>query len=307
MKSRYQIRAVDGGAEVLIYDEIGLWGITAKQFVTDLQALGEIAVLTVRICSPGGDVFDGWAIFNALKRHPARVVAHVDGFAASMASVVLMAADEIVMPENAFLVIHNPSAVAIGDADDMRSMAEALDKVTAAIVAAYVARSGQDDAAVRAMMDKESTLSAAEAVELGFADRLDKPVKMAAKFDPARLPQAVLAALQEPASETEQEPAADQERDAAAAASDGAEAARRSNVLAYALEVTELCALAGRPERAAAFLRTEASPAAVRHALQQARADAEPEIDASRPVPRGFHVETKTMWDRVIDRINGQS
>ena len=186
MKRWFDIRAQAGGAEIVIYDEIGAFGIPAKAFLDELKALGPVAELTLRINSPGGAVFDGVAIYNALKRHDAAITVWIDGIAASIASMVAMAGDEIVMPENAMLMLHDPSALVIGTAVDMRAMADALDKMKAGMVAAYRDKSGRDDAEIEALMAAETWLSAEEAVELGLADRVAQPVRMAAHFDLSR-------------------------------------------------------------------------------------------------------------------------
>jgi ATP-dependent Clp protease, protease subunit len=183
MSQWYQFRAQASRAEVVIYDEIGAFGIPAKAFLDELKALGPVAELTLRINSPGGSVFDGVAIYNALKRHDARVAVWIDGIAASIASMIAMAGDDVTMPENAMLMLHDPSALVIGTAPDMRAMADALDKMKAGMVAAYRDKSGRDDAEIEALMAAESWLSAQEAVDLGFADRIEQPVRMAAHFD----------------------------------------------------------------------------------------------------------------------------
>jgi len=186
MKSWYEFRAQARGAEIVIYDEIGAFGIPAKAFLDELKELGSVAELTVRINSPGGSVFDGVAIYNALKRHDARVTVWIDGIAASIASMIAMAGDAVIMPENALLVLHDPSGLVAGTAADMRAMAEALDKMAAGMVAAYRAKSGRDDAEIEALMQAETWLSAREAVALGLADRVEGPVRMAARFDLSR-------------------------------------------------------------------------------------------------------------------------
>ena len=139
MRSWYAIRARAEGAEVSIYDEIGAYGVSAKSFLDELGALPDDGPLTLRLNSPGGSVFDAVAIYNALKRHTGPVSVWIDGIAASAASYVAMAGDEVVMPENAFLMIHDPSGLVMGTADDMRAMAEALDKIKGSLVAGYVA------------------------------------------------------------------------------------------------------------------------------------------------------------------------
>ena len=152
MKRWYDFRAQAKGAEIVIYDEIGAFGIPAKAFLDELKALGPVAELTVRINSPGGSVFDGVAIYNALKRHDAAITVWIDGIAASIASMIAMAGDEVVMPENAMLVLHDPSGLVAGTASDMRAMAEALDRMKAGMVAAYRDKSGRDDAEIEALM-----------------------------------------------------------------------------------------------------------------------------------------------------------
>jgi ATP-dependent Clp endopeptidase proteolytic subunit ClpP len=182
----YEFRAQAKGAEIVIYDEIGAFGIPAKAFLDELKALGSVAELTVRINSPGGSVFDGVAIYNALKRHEAAITVWIDGIAASIASMIAMAGDEVVMPENAMLVLHDPSGLVAGTASDMRAMADALDRMKSGMVAAYRDKSGRDDAEIEALMQAETWLSAQEAMEFGLADRIEQPVRMAAHFDLSR-------------------------------------------------------------------------------------------------------------------------
>jgi ATP-dependent protease ClpP protease subunit len=186
VKRWYDFRAQAGGAEIVIYDEIGAFGVPAKAFLDELKALGSIAELTVRINSPGGSVFDGVAIYNALKRHDAAITIWIDGIAASIASMIAMAGDEVVMPENAMLVLHDPSGLVVGTATDMRATADALDRMKVGMVAAYRDKSGRDESEIEALMAAETWLSAEEAVALGLADRVEVPVRMAAHFDLSR-------------------------------------------------------------------------------------------------------------------------
>ena len=186
MTSWYAIRARATGAEVAIYDEIGAYGVSAKGFLAELGALPEGTPVDLRLNSPGGSVFDAVAIHNALKRHEGTVTVWIDGIAASAASYVAMAGDEIVMPENAFLMIHDPSGLVAGTAGDMRAMAEALEKVKGALVQGYAAKSGRTPEEVSALMSAETWLDAADALAQGFADRLIEPVRIAARFDIAR-------------------------------------------------------------------------------------------------------------------------
>ena len=186
MTSWYAIRARGTGAEVAIYDEIGAYGVSAKGFLAELGALPDGTPVDLRLNSPGGSVFDAVAIYNALKRHEGTVTVWIDGIAASAASYIAMAGDEIIMPENAFLMIHDPSGLAMGTAGDMRAMAEALDKIAGSLVRGYAAKSGKPDDEIAVLMAAETWFDAADAVAAGFADRLAEPVRMAARFDIGR-------------------------------------------------------------------------------------------------------------------------
>ncbi|MFP3615335.1 Clp protease ClpP, partial [Paraburkholderia sp. SIMBA_050] len=125
-------------AEIRIYDEIGFWGTDAKTFIAQLDAAAASATeVIVAVNSPGGDVFDAFAIYNALRRYAGKVTARVDGVAASAAGLVVMAGDQVVMPENAMLMIHNPWTIALGSAADLRSTADMMDKARDGILAAY--------------------------------------------------------------------------------------------------------------------------------------------------------------------------
>jgi ATP-dependent Clp endopeptidase proteolytic subunit ClpP len=187
MKTWYQIKAKTDkpkAADISIYDEIGMWGVSASAFMRDLKSLGELDEINLSIHSPGGDVLDGWAIYNALKNNKAKVTARVEGLAASMASVILMAADEIEIPENAYVMIHNPWGVAIGDAEELRDTAELLDKLGNGLVNAYASRTGNDEDEIREMMSAETWMDGKEAVERGFADTLLNGVALSARaFD----------------------------------------------------------------------------------------------------------------------------
>ena len=174
-------------AEILIYDAIGksFWddeAVSAQSFVTELAALGDVSEITLRINSPGGDVFDGVAIYNAVKNHKAKVTAHVDGIAASAASLIAMAADKIVMPQNSFMLVHGASGFAMGNAEDMIALAADLQRIDKSMAATYAARSGQTPAKVRALMKEDRLMDATEAKSLGYADEIASPVKMAASM-----------------------------------------------------------------------------------------------------------------------------
>lgn len=189
VESWYSVQAAAsrGVVDVLLYDEIGSWGVTAKQFARDLAALGDVSQINLHIHSPGGDVFEGTTMYNLLRGHSARVVVTIDGLAASMASVVAMAGDEILMPANAMMMIHKPWGGQVGDADDMREYADLLDKVESTLIQAYTRRSGKSVEEVQAMLKAETWMDGSEAVAAGFADRVLDPLKAAAQLNSKRM------------------------------------------------------------------------------------------------------------------------
>lgn len=179
----------DDAAEVWIYDEIGEdWygeGVTAKRLVGDINAL-DVANIALHINCPGGSVFDGQAIYTALKRHPATVTTYIDGVAASIASVVALAGDTVIMPNNAMMMIHDPWALALGNSTEMRKMADTLDKVAETILNVYDDRSTKTRDELAAAMAAETWLTAADAIEYGFADEVTSEMRIAASFDLSR-------------------------------------------------------------------------------------------------------------------------
>lgn len=186
----YSIKAkANKEAEIWIYEEIGgYYGVTAKKFAEDLKGLGELNKITLRLNSPGGDVFDAATIYNLLKQNKASVSVYIDGLAASAASVVAMAGDEILIADNAMMMVHNPWTFAMGYASDLRQTADLLDKIGGTIVTTYAKRTRQDEEKIRELMDAETWMNADEAVEYGFADRTVEALEAAASinFDLAR-------------------------------------------------------------------------------------------------------------------------
>ena len=184
--SWYRLRAnakAPAEVDLDIYDEIGGFGITAAAFKRDLDNFKGAKRINLRIHSPGGSVFDGLAIHGSLKRHPATVHVTIDGLAASIASVIAMAGDEIAIPENAFMMIHEPWTMTVGDAEELRQSADLLDKVRTSLLSVYAERTGIDRDEIAAMLEAETWMDGNEAVAKGFADRLaDEPVKIAASF-----------------------------------------------------------------------------------------------------------------------------
>lgn len=174
--------------EVFIYGEITKYAWTedgehsAQTFKNELDELGDVETINLYVNSPGGSVFEGITIHNMLKRHNAKVIAHVDALAASIASVIIMAADEIRMPSNSMLMIHNPWTFAIGNAAELRKQADDLDRIGESAIKSYLNKAGDkvDEENLREMLDAETWLSADEAYELGLCDVVEESNDMVA-------------------------------------------------------------------------------------------------------------------------------
>jgi ATP-dependent Clp endopeptidase proteolytic subunit ClpP len=167
-------------AEISIYDVIGLWGVSARDFIRQLKGV-TAKKIDLRIHSPGGDVMEGHAIYNALQRHPATITSHIDGMAASMASVVALAGETVCIAANGMMMIHNPSGGSCGGtAEDHRKSADILDKIKSVLVSAYEQKTNLPRAEIEEMMDDETWMTAQEALDLGFVDSIGGEMKVAA-------------------------------------------------------------------------------------------------------------------------------
>jgi ATP-dependent Clp protease protease subunit len=320
----FNMKAEAGVGEIVIYGEIGKswWdddAMSAKQFDDELRAMGDVSTINVRINSPGGDAFDGIAIYNMLRNHKAKVAVSIDGLASSAASIIAMAGDTITMPQNAFLLIHGASAIAIGNQQDMQSMADDLKRLDQAIVQTYVARSGSDEKTITAIMKEDRLMAASEAKDLGLVDEVKDAVKMAAKFPLRLLPKAVadkIKAVTETSEEPAPPPAPDGEGQAEGETSPPAptnvvhlqtkaKADGRAEAMAYVRQVNDLCALAGKSGMAAKMIADDKSLDDVRAALLKARTEDETNDinphrqEAAPPAP-------SAAWKKAVDRINAR-
>lgn len=167
--------STEDDATITILDVIGhdFWeeGVTAKRISAALRRIGERPV-TVVLNSPGGDMFEGLAIYNILREHKAQITVKVVGIAASAASVIAMAGDDIQISRAGFLMIHNAWVIAGGNRHDMREVADWLEPFDQAMAGVYAARSGLDEAEISAMMDAETYLNGQQAIDKGLADQL---------------------------------------------------------------------------------------------------------------------------------------
>jgi ATP-dependent Clp protease, protease subunit len=159
--------------EILIYSDIGeSWfseGVTAKSVKSQLDSMKDATEITVRINSPGGDVFDGFAIYNLLAQHPAEITVKVDGMAASAASVIAMAGDKIEMAANAMMMIHNPWTMAMGDAESLGKTITLLDQIKGSILTTYATKASLSEDELSELMDAETWFDAQGAIDAGLA------------------------------------------------------------------------------------------------------------------------------------------
>jgi ATP-dependent Clp protease protease subunit len=179
--TKFEAKVEDGGTVIDLYDEIGYWGTDARGFRARLKdAKGDI---TLRINSPGGDVFDGIAIYNDLLAYDGKVKVEVVGLAASIASIIAMAGDEITIADNAMFMIHNAWTIGVGNRHDMADVAATLTKIDDALARTYAARTTTGIRSIKQMMDDETWLTAKEAKEAGFATSVGSAADVKARFD----------------------------------------------------------------------------------------------------------------------------
>ncbi len=169
------VNKADNSADIYIFDDIGWYGVTAQDFVKELSEV-KGSTITVHINCLGGDVYDGIAIFNALRNHKARIEVVVEAIAASAASFIAMAGDSVTMAFGSQLMIHDALTMAFGNAADLADVIKMLDKTSDTIAAFYAAKAGGDVPAWRALMRAETWYDADEAVAARLADKaLDGP------------------------------------------------------------------------------------------------------------------------------------
>jgi ATP-dependent Clp protease protease subunit len=179
-------------AEIILYGSIGQsWfddGITAKKFSDELKSLdASVEELDVRINSPGGDVFDGFAIYNRLKQHKAKKTIYIDALAASAASVIALAGDEVIMGEGALYMIHLPWTFSMGNRVDLDNTVARLLDIEEQMISLYQKRTKLDRSEIKAMLEAETWMDADDAIDQGFVDsKIDEALPIAASvFDKA--------------------------------------------------------------------------------------------------------------------------
>jgi len=183
-KNWFNIKAESSSeiADIYIFDEIGAYGVTAQGFIEEIKAFKDVP-MNLHINCVGGDVFEGMAIYNVLRKRTAKTTIYIEGIAASMGSVIALAGDEVIMAENSLFMIHNAWGGAMGEASEMRKTAALLEKISGEIADIYIKKTRLPYDKVQEMMDEETWLSADEAFNLGFVDSISDAIKVAAKYD----------------------------------------------------------------------------------------------------------------------------
>ena len=315
----------------LYYDDC----FSAADVIMALASVGDATDITIRLNSGGGIATEGSAIHSAIARHSGKKTIIVEGIAASAASIIAMAADDLQMSLGAVMMIHDPSGFTFGTIKDHELQVKALTALAGSMATIYAAKSGREAAACRADMETELWMTAEEAVSLGYANRVAGAANDNSKATPtafdyrlyAKAPQTLVAMATSPAAKaaviskpkettmTNTSNPAQNAADAAAGNVVAIESARnqgavegRAAALAYTREINELCALAGQPALAADFIAKDMKVDVVRTALLEARATAAAgqTITGHQPVtaqPASAQA-MRSGWSDVVATIN---
>ena len=191
-------------AEIYIYDVISSdWGVSALSIVEQVKQAASAQTLTIHINSPGGDVFEGRAIMAAIQSFQGKTVAKIDSLCASAATSIALACDEVEMADGAFFMIHCAMGLAYGDKQDLRDRADLLEKVEGAIVNDYVEKTGKPPEEIISMMEEETWLTASEALDNGFVDRISDNAKAKNTWNLAAFDKAPKELLEPPENKTD--------------------------------------------------------------------------------------------------------
>lgn len=317
----YAVKA-EGSAPVSVSVRglIGEWGLSDRDFIREIEALGDVKEIEVSINSRGGEVDHALAIFNYLSAHPATVIVRIDGLAASAASIIALAGDEIRMPANALIMVHNPWTFAAGNASELHRVAEDLEKVETALLETYMGRTGQSEVDLREMLNRETYMTAAEAVELGFADVVEPIVRRAAAAmaEALEVPETVLAQLNALEAQPEAEPVVEPDT-AAETPTEGLPVAEAPAVETPATEapaaeaplataqpspaaIATLCHEHGFSAMAGAWINEGISEAECRTRVLAAKSAADTARVTNSTIAEPVVSVAKSVWDKVLNR-----
>lgn len=319
--------------EVSIYDEIGAYGVNAKDYLDAFNALPAGDVL-VNINTPGGSVFEALTMMNGMRASGRKITTRVMGIAASAGSYIAMAGDRIEMPENTYMMVHNPITMAYGNSDEMRVTAGMLDTIGSSMHATYAKRTGMTVDAVKELLSKDTYLTAQECKDLGLCDEVTPAVAVSAKFDPdlKSIPAHIQALLtgKPPVAKTvivlsvNDKPLSEQIVAACHAAGLDVHAAAIAldpkvntpeavaTAVAEAREIVALCALSGHPESAAPAIEKRVSLADLRNELITARVEANKLIRVTVVPPKQENTKPSdsisgiAIWEN-INKVNADA
>ncbi|WP_163372677.1 head maturation protease, ClpP-related [Endozoicomonas acroporae] len=308
--------------ELFIYDDIDDWfGVSAQGVVDQIRNV-DATDINVRINCRGGMVFEGIAIYNALRLHKANVHISIEGLAASIASVIAMAGDTVTIAENAMMMIHNPYGWAQGDAEAMRKTADVMDKIADSIAVSYTARTGKTIEEMKALMDTETWYTATEALAAGLVDQVDTSIKAAAHFDLSMFSNAPdsygqVQGQSESVKPKNQTVASQPQIDSVAIADlcrQAGYAEKTAAILKAALseaevkvrlasydQIKNLCQTAGFPDKAADFIKDDCSVSEVQNSLLALlTSEDEPINNALTPKQQGLKPTTSAIDTQAI-------
>jgi len=176
-KQKLEIKAKSNGiAEMFMYGDISRYDINAREVGKELRKLdAKINTLEIRLFSGGGDVFEGIAIYNLLKQSDKKIVMYIDGLAASIASVIMLAGDEVIMGEGSQVMIHKPWSIAAGNSNDFMELIDQLDRVENEMIKIYQKATGLPESQIMKMLSEETWFNTDEAIEFNFADKIIEP------------------------------------------------------------------------------------------------------------------------------------
>lgn len=294
--------------KVLIYDEIGGWGIRAIDLINQINDGGTKLPLNVYVNSPGGDLIDAIAIFNAIKRYEGNTTVYVDGVAASAASYICMAFDKVVMPKNTVMMIHDPISHSFGNADDMRETADLLDKFKNSIVAGYADKSGKSPEEIALMLNAETWLGAEEALAAGFADEVTDDiavVAMSKEWNYKNAPENLSIENIEVAEEQVQDPVLEVNTEAEAEAIAGAielpNIVEAVKLTVDPIEVADVCNIAKVPHMIAGFLKSGKSVGEIKNEIITIQANKNSQFEISSDRNLGSHSQAQSSVSQTTE------
>lgn len=291
--------------KIQIYDEIGGWGIRAIDLINEINNGDAKLPLNVYINSPGGDLVEALAIFNAIKRYDGDTTVYVDGIAASAASYIAMAFDKVVMPKNTMMMIHDPISYAVGNADEMRDTADLLDKFKNSITSGYADKSGKTAEEISALLSNETWISADEALEMGFADEVIDPIEVVAiskvwnfKNAPQNLVEQEQPAGPEVKEVTNQEPVKE-EPVIGQPKVEEAKPAEAEKV--DAVEVAEICMIAKVPHMTADFLKSGMTIGEIKNKIISMQAERNNQLEIETVKNLGSNLQAQSSVSKTAE------